>query len=159
MGQDLQLGRFQVDIPDHHFMENRFLLSSVATKTFVAILAQGRPRNFVSGIPVDLRQKLQRYNRKEFHHLMPKAFLANSGQDGLSENALANFCFISRADNRALGGDPPSVYRVKMAANVGEILESHFCPNALFDDNYQAFVTLRAAALAQKARNLCGVGD
>lgn len=154
-----ELGEFPATITSNYFLDTKFLLSSVTTKTFVALLAQGRPRNFVSGIPVDLRQKLQKYNRKEFHHLMPKAFLAQSGQDAFHENTLANFCFISRADNRSLGGDPPSVYRQKMAGNVDEILTSHFCPNALFDDNYEAFVTLRAATLAQKARTLCALQD
>ena len=87
---------------------------------------------------------------------MPKAFLSSTGQTQISENVLANFCFIARSDNRALGGDPPSVYRAKMAANIDEILQSYICPNALFDDNYQAFVNLRAPALAIKARELCG---
>jgi hypothetical protein len=88
---------------------------------------------------------------------MPKAFLAESGQTQRSENVLANFCFIARADNRTLGGGSPSSYRQRMAANMDEILQSHACPNALFDDNYEAFVTLRASALAMKAKELCGV--
>ncbi len=157
-GGESQLGMFPVEIQDEYFVKNRFLVSSVNTKTFVAILAQNQPRNFVSGIPVDLSKKLQKYNRKEFHHLMPKAFLAASGQTEINENVLANFCFISRADNRAVGGDAPSVYKQKMPAEqLGGILESHYCPNALFDDNYEAFVKLRAVALAQKARQLCNI--
>jgi len=146
-----------VNLTTDFFLNNRFLIGSVNTKAFIALLAQNAPLNFVSGTPINLRQKLQHYNRKEFHHLMPKAFLAASGQTQRSENLLANFCFIARSDNRALGGDPPSVYRAKMAANIDTILQSHLCPNALFDDNYDAFVTLRAEALANKARELCGI--
>lgn len=156
-GQSTNLAEIAVEIDQSFFLENRFLTSSVHSKTFVALLAQLSPLNFVSGTKVDLRQKLQRYNRKEFHHLMPKAFLAESGQTQRSENVLANFCFIARADNRTLGGGAPSSYRQRMAANVDEILQSHVCPNALFDDNYEAFVALRASALASKARELCGV--
>lgn len=155
-GMPSHLAEVQVNISPDFFLENRFLIGSVNTKAFIALLAQSTPKNFVSGTPVNLRQKLQQYNRKEFHHLMPKAFLAASGQVQRGESILANFCFIARSDNRALGGDPPSIYRGRMAANVDEILQSHLCPNALFDDNYEAFVTLRAATLANKASELCG---
>lgn len=155
-GQPSQLVNIPVEIGNQLFLENRFVIGTVNTKTFIALLAQMSPRNFISGTLIDLRKKLQKYNRKEFHHLMPKAFLSASGQTQQSENVLANFCFIARSDNRALGGDPPSVYRTKMAQNVEEILLSHLCPNELFDDNYVAFINLRATSLTAKARELCG---
>jgi len=156
-GQASRLADVAVNITPEFFLANRFLIGSVNTKAFIALLAQNAPINFISGTPVNLRAKLQHYNRKEFHHLMPKAFLSATGQARISENSLANFCFIARADNRALGGNPPSVYRNQMAANIDAILQSHFCPNALFDDNYEAFATLRADLLANKARELCGI--
>jgi len=152
-----RLAQIQVNISESFFLDNRFLVSSVNTKTFIALLAQLGPLNFVSGAPVDLRTKLQHYNRKEFHHLMPKAFLLESGQAQMSENILANFCFIARADNRQLGGGAPSSYRQHMAENVNEILQSQLCPNNLFDDNYEAFLRSRATLLANKAIDLCGL--
>ncbi len=155
-GEPASLTNIQVVVAPEYFLDNRFLVGTVATKTFIALLAQAQPRNFVSGAPVDLRTKLQHYNRKEFHHLMPKAFLAATRQTQRSENILANFCFITRADNRALGGDAPSVYRSRMAGNTEDILQSHLTPNALFDDNYEAFVVSRADVLTNKARQLCG---
>jgi len=157
LGQASRLAEIAVNISAEFFLKNKFLISSVNTKAFIALLAQNSPMNFVSGTPVNLRSKLQQYNRKEFHHLMPKAFLASSGQTQINENCLANFCFIARSDNRALGGKPPSVYRNQMASNTDAILQSHLCPNALFDDNYEAFVTIRSDLLASKAIELCGV--
>lgn len=151
------LAEIPVAIEPAYFFNNRFVVGTVATKTFIALLAQAQPRNFISGTPVNLRAKLQHYNRKEFHHLMPKAFLASTYEGLVSENTLANFCFIARADNRALGGNRPSVYRSQMAENVGEILESHICPNALFDDDFPTFIALRSNMLATKARELCGI--
>jgi len=154
-GQKSELGNISVDVSKDFFLENRFLIGSVGTKAFIALLAQCKPLNFVSGTPVNLLQKLQHYNRKEFHHLMPKAYLASSGQNDRSESILANFCFIARADNRALGGLPPSQYRAKMPDDVSGILASHLCPTELFEDNFEAFVQLRALALAEKAKELC----
>lgn len=156
-GQPSRLADVAVNVSADFFRNNRFLIGSVNTKTFIALLAQTAPLNFISGTPVNLRQKLQQYNRKEFHHLMPKAFLSASDQRQRSENILANFCFIARSDNRALGGDPPSIYRTRMAENIDTILQSHLCPSVLFDDNYEDFITLRAEALASKARELCGI--
>lgn len=157
LGQASRLAEMTVSISPEFFLSNRFLISSVNTKTFIALLAQNRPMNFISGSQVNLHQKLLNYNRKEFHHLMPKAFLSKSSQTNRGENILANFCFIARSDNRALGGDPPSIYREKMAENIDAILQSHLCPNALFDDNYEVFTTLRADLLTNKARELCGI--
>jgi len=67
---------------------------------------------------------------------------------------LANFCFIARADNRAIGGVAPSLYRQHMAEPTDEILQSHLCPNALFDDRYEPFLQLRSHALADKVDQL-----
>lgn len=154
-GNRSELGNFAADVGGDFFLENKFLIGSVGTKAFIALLAQCSPLNFVSGTPVNLHQKLQHYNRKEFHHLMPKAFLASSGQTHRNESILANFCFIARADNRALGGLPPSQYRAKMPSNVDLILSSHLCPIELFDDNFEDFVVARAHLLANKANALC----
>lgn len=154
-GEPSKLDSISVVVGPDYFLGNRFVVGTVTTKTFIAVLAQTSPRNFISGTPVDLRLKLQQYNRKEFHHLMPKAFLAATGQTQRSENVLANFCFIARSDNRALGGDSPSVYRTRMATNVDEVLASHICPTNLFADHYEAFLIARADALATKARELC----
>lgn len=156
-GLDSHLAEISANITTDFFLDNRFLIGSVNTKAFIALLAQSAPLNFVSGMPVDLRKTLQKYNRKEFHHLMPKAFLASTANTHRNENILANFCIISRSDNRALGGDAPSVYKAKMASNISQILDSHICPDELFNDNYEQFVKLRADLLAQKARQLCGI--
>jgi hypothetical protein len=86
---------------------------------------------------------------------MPKAFLSASNQNDRDPNLLANFCFIARADNRAIGGVAPSIYRQQMAQNIESILQSHLCPNALFDDQYAPFLQLRAQALAERVNQLC----
>uniref|UniRef100_UPI001CA32C5C hypothetical protein n=1 Tax=Serratia marcescens TaxID=615 RepID=UPI001CA32C5C len=93
--------------------------------------------------------------RKEFHHLMPKAFLRDSRQDSYNESCLANFCFISRADNRMLGGSRPSEYRQRMTGNVETIIASHIIPESLFADDYQTFIDERAERLYEISTHLC----
>lgn len=154
-----RLGDFSVEINDAFFAKNRFLISSVNTKAFTLLLAQEQPLNFVNGTPIGLAEKLREYNRKEFHHLMPRAFLNKTDQQDIYDpSCLANFCFISRADNRVLGGDAPSVYRSKITGDINNILQSHCCPHSLFDDAFEPFVEARARMLAERARELCVAG-
>ena len=86
---------------------------------------------------------------------MPKAFLEQSGQKEYSENCLANFAFMSRADNRVLGGVAPSSYRMKMPADTSEILNHAICSESLFDDKFKTFIDGRAERLAYIATVLC----
>src|SRR5205085_225604 len=82
--------------------ENSFRIDSVNTKTFVLMLANRSPLSFVSAAPIDLEKVLRDYNRNEFHHLYPRAYLRdlqaapNSPKNDM--NCLANFCFMSRVD-------------------------------------------------------------
>lgn len=154
-GKPSALGGFPVAIDKSFFIENSFSLGAVNTQTFVLMLAQSRPLSFVSGAPIDLGAKLKNANRAEFHHVMPKEFLRKSEQKTPSEQCLANFAFISRSDNRHLGGVAPSTYKAKMASDVDEILRRSLCPNSIFADDYKAFASERSEDLAKRAESLC----
>lgn len=154
-GEPSALGSFSVSIDRSFFTDNAFTLGAVNTTTYVLLLAQARPLSFVSGAPIDLGSKLKNANRAEFHHLMPKDFLRRTGQKSPPENCLANFAFISRADNRYLGGDAPSIYKNKMPKNFNDILNRSICPSNLFNDGYKTFVIERAEWLVKSAEELC----
>ncbi len=73
----------------------------------------------------------------------------------IRENCLANFCFLSRADNKTLGGDAPSVYKKHLGANLNEIMASAFIDEArLFADSYGDFIDNRVSKLLAKAEEL-----
>jgi hypothetical protein len=118
-------------------------------------LSHSKPLSFISGSPIDLNEKLRQSNRAEFHHLMPKAFLQSTNQTEPNMNCLANFAFISRADNRSLGGDAPSQYRSKITGDLDEILKRSLCPQELFSDNYKTFLEKRTPLLSKTAEELC----
>jgi hypothetical protein len=156
-GRESRLDDFNVAIEQSFFTENVFRIDSVNTKTFVLMLANKNPLSFTSGQPINLANVLRDYNRNEFHHLYPRAYLRtldNGPRKPDSDtNCLANFCFLSRADNNSLGGVAPSAYRAKLPAGhtMDTILESALCPYSLFDDNYDNFVQARAAKLTEEA--------
>lgn len=157
-GRDSQLGEFHYQIDDWFFVVNDFNLRNVNTKTFVLMLAQAEPLNFISSTSVDLAEKLKEYNRAEFHHLYPRAYLQSAHDRSFSENCLANFAFLASAENKALGGSAPSVYRSQMPTNCAEILRHAICPTSLFSDDFGTFIQDRAGALTFVARTLAATG-
>ncbi len=156
-GQPSRLGTFPLSMSPQFFIDNSFGINYVNTKTFILLLAQSGPLSFISGAPIDLSEKLRASNRNEYHHLMPKSFLSKAGETEYDENCLANFAFMSRSDNRSLGGVAPSVYRSKMPEDVQAILERAICPASLFGDDFNVFIGERAEMLINKAKTLCGV--
>ena len=155
-GQQSSLGNFSASISEEFFLENKFSIRNVNSKTFVLLLAQNQPRSFISGSPIDLNTKLKEYNKSELHHMMPRAFLKDQDNLDYHPNCLANFCFLSRSENKDLGGQSPSIYRSKMAPNLEEILSSAYCPENLFSDNFNDFIKDRVAKLVDAAQNLLG---
>jgi hypothetical protein len=157
-GKMSTLGQFNITIDQTFFTDNSFGLGNANTRTFIMTLAQLGPLSFVSGHPVALADTLKAANRTEFHHMMPRDFPKKSGQaEKLNDNALANLCFLARADNRTLGGERPSEYRKRMPDNLENILKSAACPPSLFDDNYSLFLQERAIVLTAIATGLCQI--
>jgi hypothetical protein len=152
-----KLGDFNLDLEPDFFIRNVFGMANVNTKTFILMLATRGPRSFISGGSVDLAKTLKEANRTEFHHMMPRHFIRDTGQaDKIGESVLANFCFLSRADNREIGGDRPSVYRAKMPVDVTGIQGAALFTDSLFGDIYENFVDERAGLLAAYAKSLAG---
>lgn len=143
------------------FKQEQFRIDTVLTKTFILLLAQKHPLSFVSGLSVSLEETLKNYNKNEFHHLYPRAFLKGEGKiHPYDINCLANLCFMSRADNNHLGGTAPSVYRKKMDVDMAvqfKILSHAFCyPDSLFANDFIKFVDERAQTLSNEANRLMG---
>jgi len=152
-GKPSALADIAVSLEPDFFKEKRFSVAAVDSKTFVLLLVNARPLSFISGAPVSLSRVLSAYNRSEFHHLMPQAFLSRVHSiDTAGATVLANFAMISAADNKALGGSAPSVYRTKMPdGQVGEILMHAICPESLFDDDFESFLDARSQMLVEAA--------
>jgi len=150
-GKPSVLGDFHVVVTRDFFTSTAFRMNTVNTMTFILLLGQQDPLNFVSGQPIALDMVLRNYNRSEFHHLYPRAFLTATGVPAAEQGVLANFCFLSKADNTTLGGVAPSVYRSKMADDTDQILQRALCPPSLFDDDFPQFLIERGALLEAAA--------
>ena len=112
------------------------------------MLAQNNPRSFVTGSVITLSDVLKEYNHNEFHHIYPKAYLKTQAGIQYPDSCLANFCFMSRADNKRLGGVAPSIYKQYMPANPQDILSTSYIDETkLFADNYNDFIADRTSKL------------
>lgn len=142
---------------DEEFFKSTFRIAAAATKTFVLLLSNNSPKSLLSGKAIDLDRVLQSYNRSEFHHVYPRAFLREKGVDEASINVLANFCFLSAAENRNIGRKRPSGYVKDLGGpehQVDETLASAFCSSNEFNDDYDTFLRERMARLVKFAEKL-----
>ena len=149
------LSSIPISLTEDFFNRNQFMMGTVNTKTFILMLAQNNPRSFISGSPITLSDSLKQYNRNEFHHIYPRAFLRTQTTNSFPEGIFANFCFLSRVDNSTIGGDSPSVYRKKMPTHSNDILEtSYIDETVLIGDNYDSFINNRSSKLLSAAQVL-----
>lgn len=157
-GKPHKLGEFDVSLDTSFFIKNSFRMSTVATNTFILLLAQGKPSNFIQGTKISLQDVLSQGNRKEFHHIFPKAYLESLKKYKDEQiNCLANFSLLARTDNNKIKNLPPSEYRTQMPANeetFQKIIATHLCPDNAFTDDYDSFLESRAQLLLQKAKEL-----
>lgn len=139
------------------FFMNSFRVGAAATKTFVLLLANNAPQSLLSGKNIDLDKVLQRYNRSEFHHIYPRAFLRELEIAEGSINVLGNFCFLSAAENKSIGRKKPSMYINELVDGAEArtvALASAFCHIDQFDDQYEKFLQMRCERLAEFAKQL-----
>lgn len=149
------LSKFPCEVTEDFFLSNTLITGTVNSKTFILLLAQQAPLNFVSGQPVALSEVLADYNRSEFHHVYPRSFLRANDVESDAVNSLANFAFISAIDNKVLGGVAPSIYISRMAQDrLDDISERAFLPPDTWTDNYELFRHQRASQLTAAAKNL-----
>lgn len=137
-----------------------FNTGTVATKAFILQLAAHHPRSLLSGNQIALDKVLAEPNRREYHHCFPKGYLVKNGVDlkGARIDCLANFAFLSRAENREISDKAPSAYRALMGKNIGPVLQSQLLPEQLFTDDWAEFITERTANLILDALSLMETG-
>lgn len=137
-----------LNINEQFFRINEFTMGTVYTKSLILLLAQNNPKSFISGSEITLSGVLKDYNRNEFHHIYPKAFVNNLDQQTInySVNCLANFCILSRADNKKIDCKSPSDYRLdEMPIDSSHILSSTFIDESkLITNNFNDFIEDRS---------------
>lgn len=121
------------------------------------MLANKRPKSFISGANVDLNSVLISCNKREYHHIFPKDYLEKTYNytDKTDIFPLANFAFLTKTDNASIQNSAPNIYESRINAGIkNAILGTHFIPNNGLKLDYKDFVLERAKLLADEANRL-----
>lgn len=137
-------------------------INSTAAKAALCLMAQCKPRSFLTGSEVDLGTVLSAYNAREFHHIYPKAYLAKQGKGFHEANVIANICFLSSADNKTISDTAPAKYFKRIPdANKGQIFDAALIPADATDGKltFDEFIAKRTELLVETANKLIRTGN
>jgi hypothetical protein len=140
----------------------RFRKNNSGSRAFSLALGKLQPRNITNGAAIDTFQALSVYNRAEFHHIWPQAFLKKVDPE-LERNYLLNICLLSASENNSISDDDPREYLPALAARLGEdavaIFASNLLPNPesfpYSTTTYAEFLEARADVVHGWTTQLC----
>ncbi|MFN7935740.1 MAG: hypothetical protein U0R19_20595 [Bryobacteraceae bacterium] len=110
--------------------KTQFKSNVARSRAFILALAAAAPRNLPNGMNVDVQHALSSYNKKEYHHVFPRAYLKAIGE-GDSANVLGNIVMLTSASNKAISDNPPSKYVPPLSASLGSNCDAVFRSNLL----------------------------
>ena len=132
------------------------------SRAFILGLAARHPRNLTNGSHIDSAVALSSYNKKQFHHIFPRAYLKRIGAS-TSDNLVINICMIAAAGNNAISDSDPNKYLPECSAKLGddgdEVFSSNLLPKpSAFDYShatYEGFLKVRAQLVSEFVGQLC----
>jgi hypothetical protein len=135
------------------------------SRAYVLALAAMHPRNLTNGALIDPAEALSSYNKKQFHHVYPRAHLKRINTRN-NDNLLVNICMIAAAGNNAISDSDPASYILAVVATLGTDADAVFRSNMLpapssFEYSkatYEEFIDVRIALVAATVQTLCA-GD
>lgn len=133
------------------FKKLAFRSNNSRSRALIILLALKSPRNITNGALIDTEVALSAYNKKQFHHVYPKAYLKRAGVQG-EHNSLANFCMLAASENNIISDDHPNEYLPRLVEELGaeakRIFESNYLPSPDTVDyselSYSEFLDLRS---------------
>ena len=132
------------------------------SRGYLLALASHRPRNLTNGSYIDVAQALSGYNKKQFHHIYPKAYLKKIGAK-TNDNLVVNICMLSAAANNAISASNPNIYIPNCISNLGsdadKVFQSNLMPMpSVFDyanADYDSFLEARIPIVIEFVNDLC----
>jgi hypothetical protein len=129
---------------------------------YILALAARRPRNITNGAYIDSAIALSAYNKKQFHHVYPRAYLKRIGAE-TDDNLIINICMLSAVANNTISDSNPVEYLPKYAEILGESADSVFESNILpkpseldySKSTYDDFLDARSPLVASFIAQLC----
>ncbi|MFA5016025.1 MAG: DUF262 domain-containing protein [Methylobacter sp.] len=141
--------------------DSTWRINSTAAKAALCLMAQLRPRSFLTGSEVDLGTVLSAYNARQFHHIYPKAHLASKGVSFHEANVISNICFLSASENNKISDKNPVLYFKDIPAeHADDIFSAALIPIEARggEMEFKYFIRARSEILKAKAQRLIETG-
>ncbi|HXE98342.1 MAG TPA: hypothetical protein VN642_18205, partial [Dongiaceae bacterium] len=115
-----------------------------------------------NGARIDPTEALSIYNKKQFHHVYPRAYLKALGITK-DDNLLVNICMLSASANLEISDKNPNEYLPASAIRLGTLADSVFASNLLplpsqldySKATYEDFIKSRTTILMEYISRLC----
>ncbi len=145
---------YQAELDKQVILKQKFLKKNPYTRALLLLLAHKQPQDLTNGARVDVGEALSSYNRKEYHHIFPRAFLKKRGILGDRVNSLCNFCFLPSGSNKRISNKEPADYVFNIVPEDcrKRILESNLMTLRLevySNNDYDLFLESRAELIMQ----------
>ncbi len=137
------------------------------TIAYFLMLCQYRPRYFTSGSEMSLKETASVSNRKDKHHIFPKAMLRRNGFSIRETNSLSNICYVVAEENQSIGKRRPSEYlkNFRHKKYFPSVMKSHLMPyrkeSGLWDHNirkgFKKFVIQRQNLICEAFERQAGM--
>lgn len=167
-GNPVDFIKYRPDVESYEYFTSRvFLKASSTTKSFILLLVKNNPKSLYNASTIDLDQTLSSYNRKEYHHIFPKAFLKKAKVHIDKINCMANICLLPAAANKLIRDQSPSSYLANsnnLFSSLGsnekispDVLKSNYMPTdiSIYQSNdFEKFLEERGKLLYEKYQEL-----
>jgi hypothetical protein len=154
-------------IPMTEIKRTDYLTASGLTTAFFLLLCKREPLYLETGSRIPLGEAASPANRKDKHHIFPKALLQRNDFTTKQANSLCNLCYIVAEENQSIGSNKPRVYlaKYKKRKQFAKVMKSHLIPyksdSGLWSGNikrgYRRFQVQRLEAIRKAFEKEAGI--
>lgn len=152
------------NIPSVNEVKNMLFRSNNSrTRAYILLLASLSPRNITNGIAIDIQNALSIFNKKQYHHIYPQAFLKGLGVHQNKINSIGNLCILAASENNYVSDKNPNIYIPELIDKLGDEYEKVFSSNLLpiltskeYEQlSFDKFIDLRSDEICKHINILC----
>jgi len=125
-------GRFEFTdtVPLSELRRVDYTTGGSLTAAFFLMIARRKPCYLETGVPMPLENTASAANRKDKHHIFPKALLVRNSFSVREANSLCNICYLIAEENQSIGSNKPVVYLdgYRRLKHFARVMKSHLIP-------------------------------
>lgn len=149
------IDKYKFTVTEDDLVATQFSKNNPLTRALLILMSQYHPKDLLTETNIDVVKALSKFNRSEYHHIFPNAYLTKIEVPKTKRFSLMNFCFLTSASNKQISNKKPSEYfdGLFSKTNFSQIMESNLMPvrRELYQQNdFDAFLKGRSAAVLSK---------